>query len=324
MASGLFALLDDIAAIAKVAAATIDDTAAQAVKASSTAAGIVIDDTAVTPRYVVGFPAERELPIIGRIAMGSLKNKLLFLLPGALLLSFFAPWAIVPLLMLGGLYLCWEGWEKLLEWFTPHGLHTPLEEAKELVDAVTAATDKSVEEERVAGAIRTDLILSAEVLAIALASVEQAPFVVKAMSLTVVAFLVTGLVYGLVAMIVKADDVGLAMVKRGGAGVGLGKLLVNGMPPLLKVLSVVGTLAMLWVGGGILIHGLHEMGVHGPEAFVKSTEHSVAQAMAGVLPWLEGFSGWLTAAVIAGVLGAVLGAIVDVVVRLARPGRPAH
>jgi uncharacterized protein len=323
MASGLFALLDDIAAIAKVAAATIDDTAAQAVKASSTAAGIVIDDTAVTPRYVVGFPAERELPIIGRIAMGSLKNKLFFLLPGALLLSYFAPWAIIPLLMIGGLYLCWEGYEKLHEWFAPHA-HTPQDEAKELVEAVTTATDKSLEDERVAGAIRTDLILSAEIMAISLASVGDATFTIKAMSLTAVAFLVTGLVYGLVALIVKADDVGLAMVNRGGAGVGLGKLLVNGMPPLLKALSMIGTLAMLWVGGGILIHGLHELGVDGPEAFVKSAEHSVGHAIGTALPWLEGFSGWLTAAVIAGILGAVLGAIVDVAVRLVRPGQPAH
>ncbi len=319
MASGLFALLDDIAAIAKVAAATLDDTATQAVKASGMAAGIVIDDTAVTPRYVVGFAADRELPIIGRIAWGSLKNKLLILLPGALLLSFVAPWAITPILMLGALYLCWEGFEKLAELFLGHkedglGDHGA-------GDAATAAVDaKALEEERVAGAIRTDLILSAEIMAIALASVEHSPVVVRALSLTTVAFLVTAMVYGMVALIVKADDAGIALVRRGGPLEPLGKLLVTGMPPLLKVLSVIGTLAMLWVGGGILLHGAGELGWHLPDNWVKGIAGTVSLAM----PAGQGILHWLTAATLSGLLGAALGAIVEFALKAVRPlWRPA-
>jgi len=156
MGTGLLALLDDVVALAKVAAASLDDAAAQAVKASGAAAGVVIDDAAVTPRYVAGFAAERELPIIGRIARGSLKTKILFLLPAALLLSAFTPWAITPLLMIGGLFLCFEGYEKVQQLMAPHNAHA------NATDAASPALDpRAVEEKTVAG--RTDFILSAEI-----------------------------------------------------------------------------------------------------------------------------------------------------------------
>jgi uncharacterized protein len=251
MSGGLIALLDDIAAIAKVAAASLDDVAAQAVKAGSKAAGVVIDDAAVTPRYVVGFAADRELPIVARIAAGSLRNKLLFLLPGALALSLAAPWAITPLLMAGGLFLCFEGYEKV------HHLLAPAAHADG--GEYAASTDAaSLEEMRVAGAIRTDFILSAEIMAITLASVATLGFWGQALVLGLVGVGITMLVYGAVALIVKADDIGVALARNGSLGLtrALGRALVKGVPPFLKALSLVGTAAMLWVGGGIVVHGL--------------------------------------------------------------------
>ena len=298
MATGLIALLDDVAALAKVAAASLDDAATQAAKAGTKAAGIVIDDAAVTPRYVVGFAAERELPVIWRIALGSLRNKFYWLLPGALLLSFFAPWLITPFLMAGGAYLCLEGYHKVMDLFHPH----PVEAAD-----VLAAPAES-EAAKVASAIRTDFILSAEIMAITLANVSQLTIWMQAVVMAIVGVGITGLVYGVVALIVKADDLGAALaLSPPGAGRAIGRAVVAGMPTFLKGLSFIGMLAMLWVGGGILIHGLHHLGVHGPEeaieGFAKSLGHGI--------PPIHGAIEWLVAAVISGVIGLAVGALTD-------------
>jgi uncharacterized protein len=305
VASGLFALLDDVAAIAKVAASSLDDIAAQSVKAGTKAAGIVIDDTAVTPRYVVGFASNRELPIIGKIALGSLKNKLLILLPGALLLSSLAPWAITPLLMFGGLFLCFEGYEKLHSLVVPHDDHGDHKQ-----EETTAQTPQELEDEQVSGAIRTDFILSAEIMALTLATVADQALAMRATVLGAVGIGITFAVYGLVALIVKADDVGVAMARTGTVGIAqIGKLLVKGMPVLLSILSVVGTLAMLWVGGDIILHGLAHYGFDQAEHWIKDT----AKAMGGALP-LPGVFTWLIGALGSGIIGAVLGALVVPVV----------
>lgn len=300
MAGGLFALLDDVAAIAKVAAASLDDVAAQTAKAGSKAMGIVIDDAAVTPRYVVGFASARELPIIGKIAWGSLRNKLVFLLPIGLLLTAFAPWAITPLLMAGGLYLCFEGYEKVHHMLAPADAagHAPQAEAG------TAATAQELEDQKVAGAIRTDMILSAEIMAIALATVNEPSFWMKAAVLAAVGIGITVMVYGAVALIVKADDIGAAMARgRSIIGRAVGRALVTGMPGFLTLLSFIGMLAMLWVGGGILVHGLYEFGVKAPERLFLA----ISTAVGGVFGPLSGFMGWLTGATLAGVLGLVAG-----------------
>ncbi|WP_136682936.1 DUF808 domain-containing protein [Falsirhodobacter xinxiangensis] len=294
--SGLLALLDDVAAIAKVAASSVDDIAAAATKAGTKAAGVVIDDAAVTPKYVTGFEAARELPIIWRISLGSLRNKLVFLLPVLLLLEAFAPWVITPLLMVGGLYLCFEGAEKLLHAFAPH--------ADEAVAADMDVKDpKKLEEEKVAGAIKTDFILSAEIMTIALSQIEGGGFWLEAITLAIVGILITVVVYGAVALIVKMDDIGLHLAAGGGALAGLGRGLVQGMPVLLSVLSTVGTAAMLWVGGNIVVHGLHELGMHEP----YGTIHHWAEAAAAAVPSGKGFVNWLVTAACDGVIGVILG-----------------
>ena len=302
MVSGLLALLDDVVAFAKVAAASLDDAAGQAVKASGKAAGVVIDDTAVTPRYVVGFAAERELPIVGRIALGSLKNKILFLLPVALLLSAFAPWAITPLLMIGGVFLCFEGFEKVHQMLAPHDAHA------NAADAASYAVDASaVEEEKVTGAIRTDFILSAEIMAISLASITSPGIFTQAIVLFSVAVLVTAGVYGVVAIIVKADDFGVYLAQRGGTiTTAIGQATVYGMPPFLKMLSFVGLVAMLWVGGGIIIHGLHAYGIDGPEHVVQV----VSDAARATISPIDGLLAWLAGAITSAILGLFIGAIV--------------
>ena len=306
MSIGLIALLDDVAALAKMASASLDDVAGQAAKAGSKAAGVVIDDAAVTPRYVVGFAAERELPIVGRIALGSLRNKLLFLLPGALALSAFAPWAITPLLMLGGAYLCYEGTEKVYEALFPHKAHGHEEEV-----AAGSGQDKALEDRRVASAIKTDFILSAEIMAITLAAIPEGSFWTKAAVLAVVAIGITVAVYGAVALIVKADDAGMALAANtntsflGSLGRGIGRGVVKGMPVLLKLLAVVGTAAMIWVGGGILIHGLEEYGVKAPAHVI----HDAAAAVAGLVPAAHGFVEWLVTAAASGLVGLVVGAL---------------
>lgn len=300
MAGGLLALLDDIAAIAKVAAASLDDVAAQAAKAGSKAAGIVIDDAAVTPRYVVGFAADRELPIVGKIAWGSLKNKILFLLPGALALNYFAPWIITPLLMAGGVFLCFEGYEKVRDMLSSAPKH-------ETPAGGQPADAKALEDARVAGAIRTDLILSAEIMAITLASVAQSSFWTQAAVLAAVGIGITAIVYGAVALIVKADDMGVAMARRGGAVGAAGIGIVRAMPHLLKTLSIVGMLAMLWVGGGIILHGSAGLGFAGPEHAIEAA----AATLAEFAPAGKGLAQWLVGAALAGVFGLAVGFLAE-------------
>lgn len=305
MSIGLIALLDDIAGLAKVAAASLDDVAGQAAKAGAKAAGVVIDDAAVTPRYVVGFAAERELPIVAKIAVGSLRNKMLFLLPAALLLQAFAPWAITPLLMLGGAYLCYEGTEKVYEALFPHEAH--VHEAK--LDA-DAGDGKALEARKVSSAIKTDFILSAEIMAISLASLPEGGIWTKAIVLAVVAIGITVFVYGGVALIVKADDAGVAMAKNTSASVfgsairGFGRALVKGMPVFLQLLAVVGTAAMIWVGGGILVHGLEGYGL--PQ--IAHTIHEAAAASAKLVPPIGAIVEWIVTAIGSGIVGLVVGA----------------
>jgi hypothetical protein len=299
MPSGLAALLDDVAVIAKLAAASIDDVGAAAGRAGMKAAGVVVDDTAVTPRYVTGFTPDRELPIIWRIAKGSLRNKLLILLPAALALSALLPWAITPLLMLGAAYLCFEGAEKVWEALSKRG-ESLAEEAAEL---------GSVEHERtmVAGAVRTDFILSAEIMAIALAEVSDEAFVARAAILAVVAVAITVGVYGLVAFIVKMDDVGLHLAARRNSGArALGRGLVHAMPKLLAFLSIVGIAAMIWVGGGIIVHGLEEFGIGGPAHLL----HDWGEAAAHALPAAGGALAWAVGAAGAGLIGLAIGAAI--------------
>ena len=326
MSVGLIALIDDVVGLAKIAAASLDDAAAQASRAGVKAAGIVVDDAAVTPRYVVGLAASRELPIIGRIAIGSLKNKLLYLLPAALALSLVAPWAITPLLMLGGAFLCYEGAEKVHEALWPH------EEAHGAGGTPVAGTPAELEEQRVRGAIQTDLILSAEIMAITLSTVAEttSSFWTQAVVLAVVGIGITIVVYGAVALIVKVDDIGLSLAQNdkpassllgirdtgtaqaGGADRalspvtrGLGRGLVIGMPYFLKALSLVGTAAMLWVGGGIIIHGLEEFGLSG----IGHAVHGIAEAAAHMVPAIAAAVEWLVGAAMAGVFGLVIGAL---------------
>jgi predicted DNA repair protein MutK len=301
MAGGLAGLLDDIAALAKLAAASVDDVGAASAKASAKAAGVVVDDAAVTPAYVQGLAADRELPIIKRIAKGSLRNKLLLILPIALLLSAIAPTLVEIILMLGGTYLCFEGAEKIYHRFThsDHGTDLP---------AVLQGPE--AEEKTISGAIRTDLILSAEIMVISLKEVIDEPLLRRAVILVVVAVLITAIVYGVVALIVKMDDVGLALAQRDAPSsrkVGLG--LVRAMPKLLAVLSVVGTAAMLWVGGHILLVGTHELGWDGPYDFVHDLEKKV-EDVAGV----GGVLAWLINTAISAVIGFAVGALVVAVV----------
>lgn len=293
--SGLLALLDDVAAIAKVAAASVDDVVGQAVKASSKAAGAVIDDAAVTPKYVHGFSADRELPIVWSIAKGSLFNKLVILLPAALLLASFAPWAIAPLLMLGGAYLCFEGAEKVWHALSPHH--------HDLADAVEAKkADAHLEEQKVKGAIKTDFILSAEIMTITLAALPaDMGLVPTAAALAIAGVIITAVVYGAVALIVKGDDVGLhlAAESRSAAMRALGRGIVRGMPHLMTLLVVVGTAAMVWVGGSIIVHSLHEIGWHLPYDAI----HTIAHGLAGASGFLE----WALTALMDGILGLAIG-----------------
>jgi predicted DNA repair protein MutK len=313
MMSGLLALLDDVAAIAKVAATSVDDIAAQAAKAGTKAAGVVIDDAAVTPKYVHGFEASRELPIIWKITKGSLFNKLVVLLPAALVLNAFAPWAVTPLLMLGGAYLCFEGAEKVFHALFPHADH----EVEEDLDVGDPAR---LEEKRVKGAIKTDFILSAEIMTIVLSTLDAGELWVTASALALAGVMITAAVYGSVALIVKMDDIGLLLARkaRTGAGRGLGRGLVHGMPRLLAALSFVGTLAMLWVGGSIILHGLEVTHLW---AWPYETIHHWADVVSHAVPAsVAGFAGWFTTALVDGVFGLVLGLLlVPVVTRIIGP-----
>ncbi|MDH4982197.1 DUF808 domain-containing protein [Hyphomicrobium sp. D-2] len=321
MSGGLLALLDDVVALTKVAAVTLDDAAGQAAKVSAKAAGVVIDDAAVTPRYVTGLSAERELPIVWRIAKGSITNKLLFLLPAALLLSYFLPQAITPILMLGGIYLAFEGFEKV-----HHMLTGPPKAVQGLkLVANLQKGQAALEEERVRGAIRTDFILSAEIMAIALAAITAPDLFTKALVLATVAILITVGVYGVVAVIVKADDIGARLVERNGAISGpIGRALVRGMPPFLELLSIIGMLAMLWVGGGIIVHGLAEFGYPQVEHFI----HHAADAVSAALAFGNGVIHWLVTAIGSGIVGLAVGGVMMLLVGLGRAvtgkGAPAH
>jgi predicted DNA repair protein MutK len=311
MAGGLAALLDDIAAFAKLAAASVDDVGAAAGRASVKAAGVVVDDTAVTPSYVHGFTPERELPIIRKIAVGSLRNKVLIILPVALVLSQFLPWLLTPILMIGGTYLAFEGAEKLYEALTGH------HEEKRTVPA--AAVGEDTEKTMVSGAIRTDFILSAEIMVIALNEVAEEPLPSRAAILLVVAVVITALVYGVVALIVKADDVGLRLAeRRSGAVAALGRGLVRAMPRVLTVLSTVGIVAMLWVGGHILLVGVDELGWHAPYELV----HHLEEALAGVAG-VGGFLAWLGGTLASALAGALVGGVVVAVAHLV-PRRGGH
>jgi predicted DNA repair protein MutK len=298
MAGGLAALLDDIAAIAKAAASSIDDVSAAAGRASAKAAGVVVDDAAVTPRYVHGFEPSRELPVIKRIALGSLRNKLLIILPVAMLLSQVADWLLTPILMAGGAYLCFEGAEKLREKVSGH------EPA-----AKTPVVEQGPQQEKkmIAGAIRTDLILSAEIMVIALDDVASEPFFSRLLIMVVVGVLITVAVYGAVGIIVKMDDVGLHIARTRTGGVArFGERLVAAMPKVLALLSTVGMAAMLWVGGHILLVGLDELGWHWP----YETVHHGEVAVADFFPVLGGLFGWLTNTLASALLGIVVGGFV--------------
>lgn len=299
--SGLIALLDDVASISKVAAASIDDVAGQAAKAGAKAAGAVIDDAAVTPKYVHGFDASREIPIVWKIARGSLFNKMVILLPVALLLSAFAPWLISPLLMIGGAYLCFEGAEKIAHAFGHGDRHDS--EKHTHPDSDGAA----LEEQRVAGAIKTDFILSAEIMTIALSTIPtQDSLWMKALILAVVAVGITVAVYGFVALIVKADDLGVHLAtKHTGVMGALGRGIVRFMPGFMKALTIVGTAAMIWVGGQIVVHGIAELGWPALYDWV----HHMAEAAAHAVPQIAGLASWATTAFFDGIFGLVLGLI---------------
>jgi predicted DNA repair protein MutK len=302
VAGGLVALLDDVAVLAKAAAASIDDIGAAAGRASVKAAGVVVDDTAVTPQYVHGLNADRELPIIKKIALGSLRNKLLMILPAILLLSQFLPWLLTPILMIGGAYLCYEGAEKIWHRISGHAeSHDKVEDA--LPDEKTI----------VSGAVRTDFILSAEIMVISLNEVADEGFWSRAIILVVVALGITVLVYGVVGLIVKMDDIGLNLAQRDSSGVAaFGRGLVKGMPKLLTALTVIGTAAMLWVGGHIILLGTDELGFHPLYEFVHHLEeaaHDATGALGGVIGWLVNTLG-------SAILGLVVGALVVLIMNL--------
>ena len=302
MPSGLVALLDDVSIIARTAAASIDDVSVAAAKAGSKTAGVVIDDAAVTPSYVTGLSPARELPIIWSITKGSLFNKLIILLPGALLLSEFLPGLIIWILMLGGAFLCYEGAEKIMEKLG--GAH----HGKTLEDEIEDPAE--FEKQRISGAIRTDLILSAEIMAITLNELDLDVWWERGLALALVAVVVTVAVYGTVALIVKMDDVGLKLIQRkSGFGLTFGYALLQSVPKLLTFLSVVGTAAMLWVGGGIIVHGTHEVGFD----LFYNIAHGAEYAVAGISGALSGVMGWLTYAAVSAVIGVVLGVIIATV-----------
>jgi predicted DNA repair protein MutK len=308
MSAGLFGLFDDIAALARLAAASVDDIGAATGRATAKAAGVVIDDTAVTPQYVHGITADRELPMIKRIAIGSLRNKLLFILPAALLLSQFVPWLLTPILMVGATYLCYEGAEKVLGRILGHDAHA----------APTATVGEDAEKKMTSGAIRTDFILSAEIMVIALNEVADQSFWPRLIILAIVAVLITIAVYGVVGAIVKMDDVGLSLTQRSSRfAQRLGNGLVAGMPKLLGALSVIGTVAMLWVGGHILLVGTDDVGWHAPYGLVHHAEEFVHHAVQGI----GALRAWLLNTAASAVIGLVVGAVVVAIVHVLPFGR---
>ena len=309
--SGLAALLDDIAALVKLTAASLDDVAAAAGRASVKAAGVVVDDAAVTPQYVTDVDPARELPIILRITRGSLVNKLVFILPLALLLSQFAPWLLTPLLMCGGLYLSFEGAEKVWHLLRP-GRTT---------ETAAPAADRGPDAEKkvIRGAILTDFILSTEIMVIALNEVASEPLLNRTLILIAVAIVITLGVYGVVALIVKMDDVGLALATRErgtAASRAFGRGLVRAMPIVLGVLSFVGMLAMLWVGGHILVDGMHKLGLEQPYGWLHELSDTVAAATGAV----GGVLGWLVSTIGSLLFGLIVGSIVVAIVSVFHRG----
>ena len=325
MAGGLFALLDDVAALARIAAASVDDVGAAAARASAKAAGVVVDDTAVTPQYLHGSAADRELPIIKKIAIGSLRNKLLFILPAAVLLGQFLPSLLPVILIFGGAFLAYEGAHKVHEKLTGHATdaEADISEQGELSPEHEART--------ISQAIRTDFILSAEIMVIALKEVvssdADASIWMRAIVLGVVAVLITVLVYGVVALIVKMDDVGLHLAEKPSkASQRIGLALVSAMPRLLAAISFIGTLAMLWVGGHIFLVSLYEIGghdgllegtglgdvLHAPYDLVHHWEVDVHDAIGGAL---GGIAGWLLNTVLSAIVGLVVGGLILVVLK---------
>ncbi len=309
--SGLLALLDDVVALAKVAAASLDDVVEQAGHASANAAGVVIDDAAVTPKYVEGFSADRELPIVWKIARGSLFNKLVLLLPAALLLSVFAPWALQPILLLGGAYLCFEGAEKVWSALRPHG-HQVADAPKVIGDAA------HLEEAKVRGAVRTDFVLSTEIMVVSLSSIHTDSLWREAVALVIVAIGITIAVYGSVALLVKMDDIGLHLARESRVGLlrRLGRGLVVAMPRVMWGFSTIGTAAMLWVGAAIILHALYNLGWHGPEAAIDGVADL---ARAAAAPMVQDALRWLVRAALDCVVGLTLGVIMlSVVTGVAR------
>ncbi|ALL13597.1 DUF808 domain-containing protein [Caulobacter henricii] len=311
MPSGLAALLDDVAGITKIAAASLDDVAGAAGKAGTKAVGVVVDDAAVTPGYAMGFTPDRELPIVWKIAVGSFRNKLVFLLPGALLLSAFAPWAVTPILMVGGSYLAFEATEKILEALA--GEHTA-DEPEEL-----ALSGPELEAQKVNGAIRTDLILSGEIMAIALADVAGKPLLVQAGALALVGVLLTVAVYGVVGLIVKMDDIGLHLARRKNPVTrSLGRGLVKAMPITMEALTLIGTAAMLWVGGGIIVHGLEHFHLTPIPAWVEGLSHWAQR-----VPVVGAVTGWLAFALGSAVVGLAVGGTLAGLIHLWHHRKPA-
>ncbi|MFJ5861747.1 DUF808 domain-containing protein [Pseudarthrobacter sp. NPDC092439] len=301
MSGGLVALLDDVAALARIAAASVDDIAAGAAKAGTKAAGVVIDDAAVTPQYVSGKDPSRELPMIRKIFWGSLRNKLLVILPALLLISAFAAWAIPFILMLGGTYLCYEGAEKV--WHKIRRDHA--DEQAPAVERGPEAEDKVVK-----GAITTDFILSCEIMVISMNEVARESLLARALILVVVALAITVLVYGAVALIVKMDDIGLHLAaKESASSQRIGGLLVRGMPKVLAAITFIGTIAMLWVGGHIMLQGTHDLGWHLLYDLVHTLEEPVAHVAV-----VGGALAWLVNTALSAVLGLAWGLLVLTVV----------
>lgn len=319
MSGGLVALLDDVAVLARMAAASVDDVGVAAGRASAKAAGVVVDDAAVTPRYVEGIDPARELPIIKRITIGSLRNKLVFIIPAILLINAFVPWLLSPLLMLGGTYLCFEGAEKIWEHFSGH------EEERVPAAARDEGEEAGLDEDQVVkSAVTTDFILSAEIMVISLKAIldeglGSSTWFLLAV-LVVVALVITLLVYGSVGLIVKMDDIGLRLTRTGsGLAQTVGRGLVTGMPKLLTVLSVVGVIAMLWVGGHIILVGLSEPPIHW--SFLYDQVHHLEVAVADATGAVGGVLGWLTNTIASAVLGALVGAVVVAVVHVLPVGK---
>lgn len=295
MAGGLFALLDDVALIARSAASSVDDVAALAGKTSVKAAGVVVDDTAVTPQYVEGIKPQRELPMIWRITKGSLINKLVIILPIAMILSWIAPWALTPILMCGGTYLCFEGAEKILHHLLPHR-----EKETESVQEKGADAEDSL----VKSAITTDLILSSEIMVISLNEVIDQPFWMRLGALIFVGIILTLGVYGAVGLLVKMDDIGMALNERHNGKSTVGNALVKGMPIVLDIIGVIGTAAMLWVGGHIVVKDLHEFGMNQPHEFIVSVTEKIS----------NGALAWLAETGMSMVCGLVLGTVIATIV----------